>query len=285
MSLQDKEQNCALCHARLFEDDDVVYCPICGAPHHRECYTTRGACALEEFHGTENQYDKLKRAQEEKQQEQQANTAEETQNGNYQTPFGSFSPIDFLGGVKPDTIIDEGVTAKDAAQFVFSNTMRFIPKFVQGRKASWNLLAFFFPGGWFLSRKMYKTGIVACLIEVISTLLTVPFQTTMLNLGIYSAKTSSEMAQMLANNITKFSSGAILALSIGFLLTAAIRVLSGIFADWLYRGHVIDAVREINAKSEDKPADFRKKGGVNLLAFLIGVLAIRYIPSIIVLFL
>lgn len=286
MSLQDKEQSCALCHARLFEDDDVVYCPVCGAPHHRECYNSRGACALEEFHGTENQYDKLKRAQEEKQQEQQTEPREEeTQNGNFQIPFGSFSPIDFLGGVAPDTVIEEGVTAKDAAQFVFSNTMRFIPRFVQGRKTSWNLLAFFFPGGWFLSRKMYKTGIVASLIEVISTLLTVPFQTTMLNLGIYSAKTSSEMAQMIANNITQFSYGAIMALSIGCLLTIAIRVLSGIFADWLYRGHVIEAVREINAKSEDKPADFRKKGGVNLLAFLIGVLAVRYIPSIIVLFL
>ena len=42
----------------------MVYCPECGAPHHRECYNSIGHCALEEFHGTDMQYDKLKRAQE-----------------------------------------------------------------------------------------------------------------------------------------------------------------------------------------------------------------------------
>ena len=284
MSLQDNEKYCALCHAHLFDDDDIVYCPVCGAPHHRECYKSKGNCALEEFHGTENQYDKLKRAQEEKEQEKTEQETE-TANGSFQTPFGSFSPIDFLGGVAPDTVIEEGVTAKDAAQFVFSNTMRFIPKFVRGRKASWNLFAFFFPGGWYLSRKMYKEGIVASLIQVIGTLLTVPYQTTRINLGIYSAKTYSQMLEMTVANWDKFSTGAILALLIGLMLTAAVHVLSGIFADWLYRNHVIKTVREINAESEDKPTDFRKKGGVNLFAFLIGALAVQYIPSIIAMFL
>jgi uncharacterized Zn finger protein (UPF0148 family) len=74
MTFENKEQNCALCHAYLFQEDDVVYCPVCGAPHHRECYNSIGKCALEEFHGTENQYDLLKRAQEEK--EAQAKQAE-----------------------------------------------------------------------------------------------------------------------------------------------------------------------------------------------------------------
>ena len=65
MSLNDQNQTCALCHAYLFAEDDVVYCPECGAPHHRECYNKLNKCALEELHGTENQYDKLKRAAEE----------------------------------------------------------------------------------------------------------------------------------------------------------------------------------------------------------------------------
>ncbi|MBR6741280.1 MAG: hypothetical protein IKL93_00900, partial [Clostridia bacterium] len=71
MSLQNKDQHCALCHAILFPEDDVVYCPECGAPHHRECYNGINHCALEEFHGTENQYDKLKRAAEEMEAEKQ----------------------------------------------------------------------------------------------------------------------------------------------------------------------------------------------------------------------
>ena len=38
MSIRTEEEQCVVCHAYLFSDDDVVYCPECGAPHHRECY-------------------------------------------------------------------------------------------------------------------------------------------------------------------------------------------------------------------------------------------------------
>ena len=72
MSLSYEGQSCALCHAYLFPEDDVVCCPECGAPHHRECYNSIGKCALEELHGTENQYDKLRRAAEEKQAQKEA---------------------------------------------------------------------------------------------------------------------------------------------------------------------------------------------------------------------
>ena len=61
MNPEQKNISCALCHAYLFEEDDVVYCPVCGAPHHRECYNSIGHCALEQLHGTEQQYDKIKR--------------------------------------------------------------------------------------------------------------------------------------------------------------------------------------------------------------------------------
>ena len=60
MSQKEINKSCALCHAYLFDEDDVVYCPVCGAPHHRECYNSIGHCALESTHGTENQYDLLK---------------------------------------------------------------------------------------------------------------------------------------------------------------------------------------------------------------------------------
>ena len=62
MSLNEKGLSCAGCKAYLFEEDDIVYCPVCGAPHHRECYNRTGHCALEELHGTENEYDAEKAA-------------------------------------------------------------------------------------------------------------------------------------------------------------------------------------------------------------------------------
>ena len=33
---------CASCHKVLKEGDDIVICPECGAPYHRECYAAAG---------------------------------------------------------------------------------------------------------------------------------------------------------------------------------------------------------------------------------------------------
>lgn len=53
-TVPENEKHCEFCHAILFDDDDVVYCPICGAPHHRECYKQLGHCAREQYHGLES---------------------------------------------------------------------------------------------------------------------------------------------------------------------------------------------------------------------------------------
>ena len=65
-------------------------------------------------------------------------------------------------------------TAEQARKFVLTNTHRYIPKFAvmnPKNKASWNWMSFLFPCGWFLSRKMYKSGIVIGLLSIIATVL------------------------------------------------------------------------------------------------------------------
>ena len=56
MGIDFEGKKCVVCSAYLFPEDDVVFCPTCGAPHHRECYKNLGHCGLEELHGTENEY-------------------------------------------------------------------------------------------------------------------------------------------------------------------------------------------------------------------------------------
>ena len=46
MSISIEGEKCPVCGAYLFDEDDVVFCPECGAPHHRECYNAVGHCAL-----------------------------------------------------------------------------------------------------------------------------------------------------------------------------------------------------------------------------------------------
>lgn len=56
MSVSVEGEKCPVCHSYMFDDEDIVFCPICGAPHHRECYKSIGHCALEKYHGTDMEY-------------------------------------------------------------------------------------------------------------------------------------------------------------------------------------------------------------------------------------
>ncbi len=42
--------SCPVCQKAFEPNDDIVVCPICGAPHHRECYREFGSCALTKNH-------------------------------------------------------------------------------------------------------------------------------------------------------------------------------------------------------------------------------------------
>lgn len=38
-------EKCPVCNNTFNSDDDIVVCPECGTPHHRECYTENKSCA------------------------------------------------------------------------------------------------------------------------------------------------------------------------------------------------------------------------------------------------
>jgi uncharacterized Zn finger protein (UPF0148 family) len=283
--MEQKNLSCSLCHSYLFEEDDVVYCPVCGAPHHRECYNSIGHCALEATHGTDQQYDKIRfRAQQEDQKREEANTQNENSEHNayeFKSPFGATIHFDPLGGVPGEQIIDEDVTAKEAAKFVFSNTTRYIPKFAKGNKVSWNFMALLFPCGWFLSRKMYKNGIIAGLLKIIATLLSLPLVKVMYNLGVNDAASYYDMAQRLMEALPSINTAIFFASFIGAWINIAVSLVSALFGDYLYKKHTVSSIQKIKAESENIELDFLKKGGVSMVLFFVGVFAVEYIPSII----
>ena len=41
---------CPVCSVEFKEDDDIVVCPKCGAPYHRECYKAKGKCIFPTLH-------------------------------------------------------------------------------------------------------------------------------------------------------------------------------------------------------------------------------------------
>ena len=310
MSLNTEGVSCVRCHAYLFPEDDIVYCPVCGAPHHRECYNQLGHCALEEFHGTDRQYDKVKAREEEQAAAEMPNTGENAEGlitcqmchekydfalnacpkcgaPNIAKAGGSFVNFDFLGGVPADYDIGDGITADEAKRFVAANTPRYIPKFAvlnAKNKLSWNWLAFLFPCGWMLSRKMYKNGVIAGLLTVISSLFYLPFMNAINNLGTTPGETQAQIMQSIYEHLPKMGAAVIAWLLAGFVLNIAVRILSALFGDYLYKQYAISSIKTIRAESEDMDYDYRKKGGVNIFLFLLGTMAVQYLPALIGIF-
>lgn len=44
------KETCKSCGKEFAEDDDIVVCPVCATPHHRECWKATGKCINEELH-------------------------------------------------------------------------------------------------------------------------------------------------------------------------------------------------------------------------------------------
>ncbi len=54
-------QFCPVCGQPFQETDDIVACPQCGAPHHRECWKKEGHCHFAAAHGTSEQWKRPER--------------------------------------------------------------------------------------------------------------------------------------------------------------------------------------------------------------------------------
>lgn len=48
---------CPVCSKEFDENSDIVVCPICGTPHHRDCYKSIGRCANIDWHNENKTFD------------------------------------------------------------------------------------------------------------------------------------------------------------------------------------------------------------------------------------
>lgn len=162
---------CPICNTPLEDDDDIVVCPECGAPHHRECYEELGHCYFDKKHSENfdyNEYIKEKQAENGTQTDNNVNSAEngadtyvncprcgavnpkssfycskcgapintgfQNQGGGQPNvpPFGAVM-FDPMAGMNPDEEIDDGVTAGETAKYVQRNTPYFLRVFANIR--------------------------------------------------------------------------------------------------------------------------------------------------------
>ena len=145
-------------------------------------------------------------------------------------------------------------------------------------------MAFLFPCGWMLSRKMYKNGIITGILSIIATFLTYPLNLALYNLGLAEGNTYADIVTGIVEKLPEIGAAVFILAMLGFVLNIVIRVISALFGDYFYRSYALSAIKEIKTQSDDPDYDYRKKGGVNILLFFVGTMLIQYIPSIIAMF-
>lgn len=316
-------EKCPVCKAYLFNEDDVVFCPICGAPHHRDCYAALGHCGLQELHGTSEQYSPKR------EEEPAASEAEQKENigekcprcgrdkienslfcpycghdfaGNTNTPNGGhahgahvvYPPfIDPYGGVPHDGSVSiEGESVEDVRKFVFSNTQRYIPLFCKldkKHKFSWNWAAFLFPHLWLFFRKHYVAGAVALALTLLSAFCLLPLSAdvaTLIGAGGQIVQNNQEQLNLILSVIPQVPLSSFLFAAAGWIIGLFTSVYFGLMGDWHYRNYVVSSIKQIRTSddAEDRDAAFFKKGATSLMGFLIAYFITQLLPQIVALF-
>lgn len=193
-------KKCPVCSRKFTSDDDVVVCPKCGAPYHRECYEKEGKCIFADLHrDNEAWHDETENTESQRETEKTKQCKfckhMNSENAVYcekcghsfieypnmygddenQDPnFGGFPgymggmplQIDLMSGVKPEEDFD-GVTGEEIAKYVKSNTIYYMGIFKRIKdkgKSRFNFAALLFGGGWMLYRKQYLLGTIFTLI-------------------------------------------------------------------------------------------------------------------------
>lgn len=188
---------CECCKKPFTEDDDVVVCPECGAPYHRDCYKELGNCAFKDKHGEGFAWQaKLPQSDKDnddsksivcahcnsvnppdseycrmcgvllngEQQPHADNYGNYRQNAN---PMGGNSSHPYQ-----DDFVVEGVSSRELIAYTGNSFYYFIRQFkvLIGNRfnISWNWAALFFNFFYFFYRKMYKIGIALFAFYIIS---------------------------------------------------------------------------------------------------------------------
>ncbi len=298
MGISVEGQKCPVCDAYLFDNDDLVFCPECGAPHHRDCYAALGHCAFEDKHGTDEGYKPVKVEQDSLSQEEvkiedavktchfcgeqlEPNEKVCHKCGKLQMagqPFGATVIIDPMGGVKPDDDID-GVTAKEVRLFVGANAQRYIPRFkamAEKKKGSWNWAAFLVPHVWFFYRKMPLPGILFSSLLLVASMLLLPLAAIINTFPEQATASTAVLAKYLVDNLSSINSLSLFLAFLSTVLEIGIRIAAGFMGDKIYKKTVISGIKKVK-KSDDNSLPLElalaKKGGVNVFLGLIGLLA------------
>ena len=294
---------CPVCEKFFHADDDIVVCPDCGTPHHRECYEAVGHCHNERLHtqgydytedseenvnsnviicrscGKENdknaffcKYCAAPLAKEEQNQSQAFNNASAGPGaaGPFANPF-----MDPMGGIAGDTDMGDGVTAGEMAKYVKQNTpyfMRVFNNIKEFNRSRFNFCSAIFAGGYLLYRKMYKIGAILTAVQAAMMILSVYIRIRYASVyeDIASQYANSASITLMLNYFSNLASADLFVLYLPSIMSVAMlvmRIVIGITANRMYFKHCKQQITLVKSQVKDggnPDTVLQTKGGVNM---------------------
>lgn len=279
-----KGEKCFYCNEVFNDNDDVVVCPKCGTPYHRECYKQAGSCINHQLHELGESW---KSTVEEKPAEPEITPAENQNISDEQAKavnetLGFDITKPFLG-LDPDEDF-EGAKMSEIFAFVKTNTIYYIPLFKKmksmGSKISFNLSSFLFPYFYFANRKMWLMALVSVFVTLF---LQIPSFLISLSDNIAYGLLDESMvqyAQSVFHNLLVFIENNYNTIEI-FAWACNIgiyvfRLAMCLFANWLYYRFTIKSVNKLKFRFPDtarRMSVISNAGGTNTLnIFLIALI-------------
>ncbi len=291
-------EECLICKNKFTDDDDIVVCPECGTPYHRECYKQKKQCVNEALHKSggswmaENIAMRKKTEQENKKicmrcsfpNEHDAEVCEkcgiklppDDQRDYFNKQYDRTvkinldSPEDYYGLDVSETMDKDGkITLAEMADYVKNNKLFYIAVFKRlknaSAKISLNMIAFFFPEYYFASRKMYFWAVVVFLLKF---LLGIPL--TLSNIAQYNILSQTVVSYLQAHPVNYVVS------NLCYYFSWVLRFVAGLAANALYYRHVIKKLKKLRTDYPDYTryrAKVKETGGVSLASMLVLLLS------------
>ena len=278
-------QKCPVCENEFLTTDDIVVCPLCGTPHHRDCYKKNGECGNYDKHS-----EGFRWTPEEVNLQQPEQPESEQQDAPEQPPINPFFGANPLSQFPQE--LEDNVSTEEVAGFVQIHAIKYLSNFfyTKSNKKTFSWAAFFFTPYWFFYRKMYKLGAI---FMALSLLLTVgfnilpPVQTLYNDMTEWTEKysvenaddlTEEEMAQAYKEQqefILGNPTGSVLIMVQG-ALSLAVQIFVGFKANKWYYNHTVTNIKKIKAEEQDPQKQkllFFKSGGCSVGATFLAILA------------
>ena len=261
---------CPVCNRVFEENDDVVFCPECGTPHHRDCYKAVGHCVNRGLHASGYSYYSENKPIQEKKEE--AESEDEIS-----SIFDSFKSDDKIAAdsfafpnlLSMDSVYEkdeqkiDGESVADYASAIRTNAPRFINIFKEfeykGRKISWNWSAFFFGSLYLFYRKMYKhaiafmaafVGVIYASCFAITKVAPLYVEAVKKFADLYAQnKLTNEDMMKLANVSDMSKANLVLYITLGVILI--LRVIQALYADRFYKSTLSEIIKNVNEQLKE----------------------------------